>query len=190
MGTFETKFVVPDLTTAAEVSADQFDVVLSNQRAGPRRGRRHRREGQAPDRRQPAGAGQSEAGPERDARLQKDQDMFVYLEAYQPDAADHPAAGRHRQLLSRQSEGLRDRAAAGHRRARRQDQGPADPLQRAARESCSPAATPARSACSIPRRRNSPSGRAPSSWCSRTGLRPVHYFSTHAKLNRATVSVS
>ena len=43
--------------------------------------------------------------------------MYVYLQAYEPRPDYHAAAGRVRDLLSRPDQGVRDAAAAGHRRA-------------------------------------------------------------------------
>ena len=112
MGTFETKFVVPDLTTRAEVPADQFSVVLSNQRAGPERRRwpppRGTRGCSPPN---PLVQDNQKLVPSVTRVFKKDQDMFVYLRGLPARRADHAAAGRHRQLLSRQGEGVRDRAA-------------------------------------------------------------------------------
>ena len=70
MGTFETKFVIPDLTTQIKYAA-HFERVLSNQRAGYEHRAGHGREGQEAARRQPVGAGQSEAGAQRDPRVQE-----------------------------------------------------------------------------------------------------------------------
>ena len=49
--------------------------------------------------------------------FRKDQEMYVYLEAYQPAAEKTRAHGGHGELLSRQGQGVRDRAAEDHRRA-------------------------------------------------------------------------
>ncbi len=83
MGTFETKFVVPDLTT----SCCRFRAWFEQPAAGHEHGAGDRGEGQEAAGRQPSGAGQPEAGAERDAVIKKDQDMFVFLEAISPTPA-------------------------------------------------------------------------------------------------------
>ena len=94
--------------------------------------------------------------------FKKDQDMFVYLQAYQPDAQTTQPLVATVSFYRGKVKAFETAPLADHRRPRRQDQGPAHPLQRAARQAAVRAATPARSACSIRKPRSSPSGAPPS----------------------------
>ena len=133
MGTFETKFVVPDLTTQVKYLPIS-SVVLSAQRQDLSTAARQRGARQETARAESAGTGQPEAGAQRDPRIQEGAG-HVRVPAGLPAGRDnHPAAGRHGQLLPRQGQGVRDRAAGNHRRARCQDQGAAGAFQRAARQ--------------------------------------------------------
>ena len=111
MGTFETKFVVPDLTTEQKYLPIS-SVVLSNQREKPggdggQRGARQETAG-----RQSAGAGQPEAGSQRDARVPQGPGHVRVPGGLPAGRGEDPADGRQRELLSRQGEGVRNRAAA------------------------------------------------------------------------------
>ncbi len=88
IGTFETKFVIPDLTTQLKYVPISSVALEQSKRQGyeHRPGHGHR-EGQEADRRQPVGAGQSEAGAQCDTRVQRrTRTCSSLLQAYQPDA--------------------------------------------------------------------------------------------------------
>ena len=132
MGTFETKFVVPDLTTQVKYLPIS-SVVLSNQRqdmnAALATAEKTIRNCWPQTR---LVQDNQKLVPSVTRVFKRDQDMFVFLQAYQPDPLTHATVGGQRKLLSRQGEGVRNRAPSDHRRPGRQDQGSADTLQRAA----------------------------------------------------------
>ena len=98
--------------------------------------------------------------------FKKDQEMFVYLEAYQPDAQTTQPLVATVSFYRGKVKAFETAPLADHRRTERQVQGAADDASACRSASCSRAGTPARSACSIRKPRSSPSGARPSSWCS------------------------
>ena len=130
IGTYETKFVIPDLTTD-QLYLPISSVVLSNQREN---------------------LSAAVATVERDKRLlasnplvvdnqklipsvtrvfRQDQEMYVYLETYEPAAETTQPHPGPREFLSRKGQGFRDRTARDQGRAERQVQSRAGAFQRA-----------------------------------------------------------
>ena len=123
MGTFETKFTVPDLTVDTGLLPIS-SVILSNQRE-----KMSNAIGSAgPNMRlfnfSPLVRNGEKLVPSVTRVFRKDQEMYVFLEAYQPNAENGPCGGRHAEPLPRQGEGVRNRAGAGLRRAEPHDQRP------------------------------------------------------------------
>ncbi len=143
MGTFETKFTIPDLTTEPRFLPIS-SVVLSNQRekldAAVATAERDRRLLTS----DPLVQDGVKLIPSVTRVFKKDQDMYVYLEAYEPTAETTQPLVATVSFYRGKIEGFRDRPAAGDRRVERQAPrrcrcGSACPWP-----SCSPAGTRAR----------------------------------------------
>ena len=85
MGTFETKFVVPDLTTQVKYLPIS-SVVLSNQRQDMNAALATAERDKKLLAANPLVQDNQKLVPSVTRVFKKDQDMFVYLQAYQPDA--------------------------------------------------------------------------------------------------------
>ena len=121
-----------------EDAADQFRGAQLPARETQRRPGQ-RRERQEADRRQSAGAGWSEAGAQRDPGLPQGPELVRLPGSLSAGRGAYADDGGQPDLLPRQGEGVRERAAANYRRTERQGEVGAGTLQRTAR---SPAARP------------------------------------------------
>ena len=115
IGTYMSKFVIPNLNKEDEAHPDQLRGAEQPAR-GPARRPLHAR---ARTRNRPPTRWSQDGQkliPSVTRVFSRSRDMYVYLQAYEPAARGRPAAGGVRDLLPRPDQGVRNPAAAGHRR--------------------------------------------------------------------------
>ena len=133
IGTYELKFAIPDLTTEQRYLPIS-SVVLSNQREDLKSAVATAERDKKLLASNPLVQENQKLIPSVTRVFRQDQEMFVYLETYEPAARNDAPRDGARELLPGEDESLRKRAAPGERGTQREIEGSAAATQRAAGE--------------------------------------------------------